>query len=64
MINFRKNGPEKETAPLNIYLKPQNQWVEEKIYLREYKLNEDTKALIGKKYKVLQKLNERKGRKK
>ena len=45
-----------------MYLKPQTQWLEEKIYLREYKLNEDTKTLTGKKYKVLQKLNEGKGR--
>lgn len=63
MIDERKNGlKEKEILPLNIYLKPQTQWLEEKIYLREYKLNEDTETLIRKKYKVLQKLNERKGR--
>lgn len=46
----------------NVYLKLQKQF--EEIYLREYKLNEDTKTLIGKKYKLLQKLNEGKRSKK
>lgn len=64
LIDERKKGfEEKEIVPLNRYLGPQIQWLEEKIYLREYKLNEETKTLIGKKHKVLQKVSERKGRK-
>ena len=64
LIDERKKGfEEKEIVPLNRYLEPQIQWLEEKIYLRECKLNKDTKTLIGKKHKVLQKLSEKKGRK-
>ena len=47
----------------NVYLKLQKRF-EEKIYLRGYKLNEDTKTLIGKMYKLFQKLNEGKRSKK
>ena len=48
----------KPTVPQkNVYLKQQKRF-EEKIYLREYKLNRDTKSLIGKMYKLFQKLNE------
>ena len=47
----------------NVCLKQQKRF-EEKIYLREYKLNGDTKTLIGKMYKLFQKLNEGKRSKK
>lgn len=54
----------KPTVPQkNVYLKLQKRF-EEKIYLREYKLNEDTKTLIGNMYKLFQKLNEGKRSKK